>query len=129
MHSACIGKENDVNDFSVAYMKDHWFLPADRKDILFSQLPLHFLVCEGLTQANLDWQIEGQKSSIIHSLSENKRVTSKAMPEVQLTAEVIAANQPNQTKHGMFSLCNTGRTTDYISCNCHEYSISLLSYS
>jgi hypothetical protein len=88
MDAACHGKEHTVDEFLDMYLKIHGF------SIVSAVLPL--LNCRAFTFGNPDWCIKDDKSGKIQSLGENKRAVSTMIPEGQLSAEVIAADQKNR---------------------------------
>jgi hypothetical protein len=94
MHEAQNGQEWQVDELLREYMLQHGFLPSAK-----AGLPL--LVCGAYTSANPDWSIDGEGHQI-HILGENKQAICTTLPEPQLTAEILAADQKNR-------LLNIGR--------------------
>jgi hypothetical protein len=95
LRAAQNGKEKQVDEFVREYMLQHGFLLPRAK----VQLPL--LVCGSYAFANPDWSIDG-KNHQVHILGENKQAICTTLPEPQLTAEILAADQKNR-------LLNIGR--------------------
>jgi hypothetical protein len=88
MHAACDSEEGKVGDFLHKYLMIHGFL-------VDNPVELPFLICGEFTSVNPGWWINDGQSSKIRSLGENKRAACMMIPEAQLTAEVIAADQKN----------------------------------
>jgi hypothetical protein len=89
MHAAQNGREKQVDEFLREYMQQHGFVMLDTK----VRLPL--LLCGAYTSANPDWSLDGEDHQI-HVLGENKRALCSALPEPQIAAEVLAADQKNR---------------------------------
>jgi hypothetical protein len=89
MNAARNGKEKQVDGFLREFMLQHGFLLPSSK----VRLPL--LVCGSYAAANPDWSID-EKGHHIHMLGENKQAICTTLPEPQLTAEILAADQKNR---------------------------------